>query len=117
MEFFIHPAFEDDQGKSKDAYPEVKDESSKRKGERSMQAVFFLIKQNPSTTISELASEIGVSTRSIEKQITRRKEQKMIRRVGSRKSGYWEVMGDSKFGIKVSVSYIIVYKTLLLYSL
>lgn len=41
-----------------------------------MQAVYSLVKQNPSTTISDLTSDIGVLTRSIEKQITRLKEQK-----------------------------------------
>lgn len=49
---------------------------TKGRGERSMQAVYSLVKQNPSTTISDLTSDIGVLTRSIEKQITRLKEQK-----------------------------------------
>ena len=101
VEFFIHPAFEGEEEKSNEAYPNLKEHSSKRKGERSLEAVFVLIKQNPSTTISDLASEIGVSTRSIEKQIAELKKLKCIQRVGSRKTGYWKVLDDSRFGIKV----------------
>ncbi len=39
----------------------------------------------------ELPENIGVSTRAIEKQISKLKENKTIKRIGADKGGYWEV--------------------------
>ena len=50
------------------------------------------MKQNPGISISDLAQTIGISTRAIDKNITKLKKGKLITRKGTTKSGYWEVL-------------------------
>lgn len=53
-----------------------------------------MIKENPKITLDELAEAIGKSRRTVARQIKQiRKEDRVIRRVGSDKTGYWEVIG------------------------
>jgi len=51
-----------------------------------------MIRSNGSVTISELANQIGISTRAVEKQLATLKAENRVRRVGSFKGGYWEVV-------------------------
>jgi ATP-dependent DNA helicase RecG len=50
------------------------------------------MQDNPHTTIAELAENLNLSTRAIEKQIAKLQELDRIRRVGSDKGGRWEVL-------------------------
>jgi len=54
--------------------------------------IFNLLKENKHITIPEIAQEIKLSTRAVEKQIAKLKEQKKIKRVCPDKGGYWEIM-------------------------
>ena len=56
--------------------------------------ILTLINNNSEVTISELAAICGVSTRSIIRDIEHLKTEKLLRRTGGRKSGYWVIMGD-----------------------
>ena len=49
------------------------------------------LKQNPKTTIKELANLLNLTTRAIEKQIANLKNENKLIRVGSARKGYWEV--------------------------
>ncbi len=51
-----------------------------------------LIKENPKITLDELAEAIGKSRRTVARQIKQLQEEGVIRRVGSDKTGYWEVI-------------------------
>ncbi len=51
-----------------------------------------LIKENPQITLDELAEAIGKSRRTVARQIKQLQEEGVIRRVGSDKTGYWEVI-------------------------
>ena len=55
--------------------------------------ILSLINDNSEVTISELAAICGVSTRSIIRDIEHLKTEKLLRRTGGRKSGYWVIMG------------------------
>jgi ATP-dependent DNA helicase RecG len=55
--------------------------------------IIELMRQNPSITIPELAEIIGVTERSVERNIQKLQDDKAIRRVGPAKGGHWEVMG------------------------
>ena len=46
----------------------------------------------PGMTISELAEQLELSTRAIEKQLRKLQESDRLRRVGPAKGGHWEVM-------------------------
>ncbi|NQU66189.1 MAG: HTH domain-containing protein [SAR324 cluster bacterium] len=59
---------------------------------KSSEKIVAEIQQNPKITISKLAIELGISTRAVEKQLASLKKSNRIRRVGSRKVGYWEVL-------------------------
>jgi len=50
-------------------------------------------KQNPRTTIKELATLLNLTTRAIEKQIANLKKNNKLIRVGNARKGYWEVKG------------------------
>lgn len=52
------------------------------------------IVNNPKITIVELAESIGVSTRTVEKNIKTLREAGVIERVGGRKAGYWHYKGE-----------------------
>lgn len=50
-----------------------------------------LARQNPSCTVAQLAEELNVSRRSIDRLIAGLKKQGKLMRAGSRRSGHWEV--------------------------
>jgi ATP-dependent DNA helicase RecG len=47
--------------------------------------------EKPSITIYELANLIGITERSVQRNIQKLQQARMLRRVGGRKEGYWEV--------------------------
>ena len=49
------------------------------------------MRENPSITIAELVSELGMSRSGISKQIAKLKADGVIEREGSDKGGYWIV--------------------------
>ena len=56
------------------------------------QRLIAVMKRNPQVTTAELAKELGVTDKGIEWQIVKLRKDKMIRRVGGRKFGSWEVL-------------------------
>ena len=60
--------------------------------EETSEKILSLIDKNNSITISELAKMIGLTTRAIEKQIDNLKNQNKLKRIGSDKSGHWQIL-------------------------
>lgn len=56
------------------------------------QLIIDAMSKNSLITISELSHIIGLTTRAIEKNINYLKSNHYIKRVGSDKGGYWEVI-------------------------
>lgn len=54
--------------------------------------ILELMKDNPQITLPELASIIGVSKRSIERNIQKLQEEKLLKRIGADKGGHREVV-------------------------
>ena len=48
--------------------------------------------QKPTITIPEIANNLGITTRAIEKQLKQLREKNIIRRIGGAKGGSWEVL-------------------------
>ena len=71
---------------------EMEQESSLKSSLKSSQKILELISASPSITISEIADRLGMTTRGVDKNIKRLKEQGVIRRVGPDKGGHWEVI-------------------------
>ena len=69
--------------------------SSQESSQESSQKIVMLMKMKPTITIKELAQNIGLSTRAIQKHIQKLQSNNKIRRVGSTKSGVWEITTPS----------------------
>lgn len=57
-----------------------------------VKTILALIEQNPSITYEEMTEKTGKSRRTISRIITEMKEKNIIARVGSDKTGYWEIV-------------------------
>lgn len=57
-----------------------------------VKTILALIEQNPSITYEEMTEKTGKSRRTISRLITELKEKNIIARVGSDKTGYWEIV-------------------------
>ena len=55
--------------------------------------ILSLILENAYITINELAEKIGKSNPTIHRHMNKLVSERKIERVGSRKSGYWRVLG------------------------
>lgn len=60
--------------------------------EKSSEKILGLIKAKPTISAAEIAQEIGITSRAVEKQIDTLKKAGMIRRIGPAKGGLWEVI-------------------------
>ena len=52
------------------------------------------IYENENITIQKLANNIGISPRSVERNIKKLREEEILKRVGGRKEGHWELQLD-----------------------
>ena len=57
--------------------------------------IIELIRENPKHTTKTLAEAIGITTKGIEKQLSKLKSQGRIERIGSAKGGVWKVLSVS----------------------
>lgn len=62
------------------------------KANDTVKTILALIEQNPSITYEEMTEKTGKSRRTISRLITELKEKNIISRVGSDKTGYWEIV-------------------------
>ncbi|MBQ6306784.1 MAG: putative DNA binding domain-containing protein [Bacteroidales bacterium] len=67
-------------------------EKDEKHVEKTSKLILDLIRIEPNITLSEIARRTGLVRRSIEDQFNRLKRKNLIRRVGSRKFGHWEVI-------------------------
>lgn len=58
--------------------------------------ILLLIKIDAKVTAKQMATLLGLTSRSIEKQIAKLKQHTIISRIGSNKSGYWKLDGVAK---------------------
>ena len=59
---------------------------------QNQQMLIKIIRQNQYISARELAIEIGISQRKIQKYIAKLKELGIVNRIGSPKGGYWEIL-------------------------
>ncbi len=70
---------------------ETKTKSSERSSE-TKDLIIDIIKQDPHITAAEIAMQLNMSSRGIEKQIRKLRELCKIKRTGGRFGGYWEIV-------------------------
>lgn len=81
--------------KKEDIFPTIQ-KVGEKVGEKitaNQQKIIDSILKEPTISAKELSGLVGISQRKIEDNIAKLKEKGLIRRVGSPKGGYWEVVG------------------------
>jgi ATP-dependent DNA helicase RecG len=66
-----------------------------KSSEKSSEKSLALLRKSPALTISDLAQQLGISQRAVEKQIENLKRNGTLRRVGPDKGGHWQVLEKS----------------------
>jgi len=61
--------------------------------EKTSEKIIALIQKNNTISAREIAKEIGLTHRAVEKQISALKNKGLLRRVGPDKGGRWEIIG------------------------
>jgi len=87
---FIEPVNAQNNFMKKDS--EKSSEKNKKGSEKSSEKIMRMIKANTQITIKELAEQIKLSTRAIEKNISKLKIENRIERIGSDKGGHWKII-------------------------
>jgi ATP-dependent DNA helicase RecG len=67
-----------------------------------VEEILALISGNTSITMSELAKNTGLSVKGVEWNIERLRDSGILRRVGSPRSGHWEVVAKKSGKEKIS---------------
>jgi ATP-dependent DNA helicase RecG len=67
------------------------DEVGVDNGDENTNLILNVILEDPKSTQKNIASKTGLSTRTVSRGIKQLRSAGMIRRVGSDRSGYWEV--------------------------
>ncbi|MEW6185112.1 MAG: ATP-binding protein [Thermodesulfobacteriota bacterium] len=80
------------QAESQKSSPKSSVKSSGKSSGKTEDQVLGLLSENPRMTIPELAKTFEITTRGVEKQITKLRRLGRLRRVGPAKGGYWEVV-------------------------
>ena len=62
------------------------------RGSETKNLIIDIIKQDSRITVAEIAMQLNMSSRGIEKQIRKLRETGKIKRIGGRFGGYWEIM-------------------------
>jgi ATP-dependent DNA helicase RecG len=76
--------------------PEILKESRVKSSVKSSVKIIELINQNINTTIPELAKQLDITERAVEKQLANLKKQGKIERVGPDKGGFWKIIKEDK---------------------
>jgi predicted HTH transcriptional regulator len=61
-------------------------------GAKTSVKILQAILENAEITIADLADRVGITTRSVERNIRKLQEEKRLRRIGRDKGGHWEVL-------------------------
>jgi ATP-dependent DNA helicase RecG len=65
-------------------------------GDNRRAAILTAIKEHPTITKKQLVELTGIPITSLEREMTALRQQNIIKRIGSNKSGYWEVIGTNR---------------------
>jgi len=75
-----------------DAMTEVLTKTSEKVSEKTSEKIIHALDLNHTMTIAELAKTLGLSTRSIERNLQKLQNEGRLRRIGPARGGYWEVV-------------------------
>ena len=70
---------------------EIDTASSEKNSDKSSEKILQLLAKTPTLSAKQLAQQLGLSSRAIEKNIAQLKADGRLKRIGAAKSGYWQV--------------------------
>ena len=73
-------------------FTEQNEQSSEKSRDKGREKILNILSENAMATMSEIAEQLNLSPKAIEKQISQLKKENKIRRVGGRKEGHWKVL-------------------------
>ncbi len=68
------------------------EKGSEKSSEKSSEKIIRVIRENPVVSAQEIAGMLGLSSRAVEKHLSKLKEKGVLKRVGPDKGGHWEVV-------------------------
>jgi predicted HTH transcriptional regulator len=71
-------------------------ETTEKSSEKSSEKVLRMIQENPMISAQEMADKIKLSSRAVEKSLSKLKNSNIITRIGSAKGGRWELIKKKK---------------------
>ena len=60
--------------------------------------ILLLVKENRTITAAQLAGRIGIAQRNIETNLAQLKKTGLLRRVGAKRNGHWEIISQKEPG-------------------
>ena len=66
--------------------------SSEESSVNTKEKIINLFRNNPMYTIKELSNSLNLTTRAVEKQLSNLKKENRLKRIGSARKGYWEII-------------------------
>ena len=87
------PSYNEVHQKVHQSSPKKAPKSSPKDVNQTQQKIIEMILLNPKMTQAAMAEELGVTSRAVKKNIKELNERGILRRVGSARSGYWEIKG------------------------
>ena len=70
----------------------IPEKTSEKMPEKTSEKILCLISENPRITTRELVDIIGIHERNVARNIKTLQERGILRRIGGRKEGYWQVV-------------------------
>jgi len=74
--------------------PQIEEKSSGKSSGKTADRIIKLMDENSLITIPELAEALGVTTRAIEKQISKLQRNGQLERIGPAKGEYWQIINN-----------------------
>ena len=71
----------------------VSNKVSEKMSEKTSEKVFSALQTDPESTIAQPAAQVGVTTRTIERALTKLQLENRVTRIGADRAGHWKVLG------------------------
>jgi ATP-dependent DNA helicase RecG len=70
----------------------MSEKMSEKMSGKTSEKVFSALQADPESTIAELAAQVGVTTRTIERALTKLQQENRVARIGADRGGHWKVL-------------------------
>ena len=95
VDFYIHSAFKEVSDLTDNKVNNLsKAGGTNLKLNENSESIINMIRNNPKTTAMEIALELNISSRAAQKILANLKTLGIIKRIGSDKGGFWEILGS-----------------------